>query len=90
MSCRLGAQADRPSAGTRRRAAKFDPHFAGASFVPVWKILTVVLVLAIALLATSASASPPDRSPMYSFCDGRLVQISAVRPCPDGSLRIIR
>ena len=55
----------------------------------MWKLMMVVLAFAIALLASSASASP-DRSPMYSFCDGRLVEIPDVQPCPDGSLRIVR
>ncbi|MEO5632587.1 hypothetical protein [Gaiella sp.] len=52
-------------------------------------LLAAVLALAIALLATSGSAAP-DRSPMFSFCDGQLVEIPDVRPCPDGSLRVIR
>jgi hypothetical protein len=52
-------------------------------------ILAAVLAFAIALLAASASASP-DRSPMFSFCHGRIAEISDVRPCPDGTLRIVR
>jgi hypothetical protein len=54
-------------------------------------MLGIALALSIALFATSASAaSSLDRSPMFSFCQGRIVEITAVRPCPDGSLRIVR
>jgi hypothetical protein len=52
-------------------------------------ILSAFLALAIALLAASASASPA-RFPMFSFCDGRIAEISDFRPCPDGTLRIVR
>ena len=55
----------------------------------MWKTLIPVLALAISLLATSASASP-ERSPMFSFCDGRIAEIPDVLTCPDGSLRIVR
>ncbi len=57
--------------------------------MPRFLLLAAVLALAIAVLATSGSAAP-DRSPMWSFCDGHLVEIPDVRPCPDGSLRIVR
>ena len=61
--------------------------------VPPLLLLAAVLAfaiafLAIAFLANSATASP-DRSPMYSFCDGQITEIPEVRPCPDGSLRIV-
>ena len=56
----------------------------------MWKIVAVVLAAVITLLTTSASASPPEPTPMYSFCDGRITQIPEIRPCPDGSLRIVR
>ena len=52
-------------------------------------ILAAVLVLAIALLASAASAST-DRSPMFSFCDGRITEIPNIQPCPDGSVVIVR
>lgn len=57
--------------------------------MPTLLILACVLAFAIVLLASAASASP-DRSPMFSFCDGRIEEISEVRPCPDGTLRIVR
>ena len=57
--------------------------------MPTLLILAAVLAFAIALLASAASASP-DPSPMFSFCDGRIAEISEVRPCPDGTLRIVR
>ena len=53
-------------------------------------MLVAALALAVALLATYGGAAPPDATPMFSFCDGRMVEISEVRPCPDGSLRIVR
>ena len=52
-------------------------------------ILAAVLALAIALLASAASAYP-ERSPMFSFCNGHTKEIPNVQPCPDGSLRIVR
>jgi hypothetical protein len=53
-------------------------------------LISVALAFAVALLAASGSAEPADRTPMFSFCDGNLVEIPDIRPCPDGSLRIIR
>jgi hypothetical protein len=58
--------------------------------MPTLLILGAALAFAIALLASSASASLPDRSPMFSFCGGRVAQVPDVRTCPDGSLRIVR
>jgi hypothetical protein len=56
----------------------------------MWKITALVLAVVITLLASAASASPSDPTPMYSFCDGQVTQIPEIRPCPDGSLRIVR
>jgi hypothetical protein len=53
-------------------------------------ILAAAVALAVALLATAGAAAPTDPTPMFSFCDGRIVEISEIRPCLDGSLRIVR
>jgi hypothetical protein len=53
-------------------------------------VIAAAVAFAVALLATSGAAAPPDRSPMFSFCDGRLAEIPEVRLCADGSLRIVR
>ena len=47
-----------------------------------------MLAFAIVLLTSSASASPPNPSPRYSFCEGAITEIPDYRPCPNGSLRI--
>jgi len=56
--------------------------------MPMRLVLAAVLTSAITLLASAASAAPA-RSPIYSFCDGRITEIPSVQPCSDGSLRIV-
>ena len=58
--------------------------------MPTRLLLAAILILAIALLASAASAASRDRSPMFRFCDGHMTEIPDVQPCPDGSLRIVR
>ncbi len=52
-------------------------------------LIAAILVSAVTLLAASASAAP-DRSPLFSFCHGSVTEIPHIRPCPDGSLRVVR